>query len=180
MSSEMTRGSISGQVKALSMIVAIEGMIPDRRASSVENRPAAPPPQIYPAAGLRKQEATTGSQEEDGLGDPSAEPAPVSAADADSSSDPGEPAFDDSFSFSETPSSPYARTPGSLLYRQERLRAPLTSELAPNAPRALKGSNFIEFYENRGDIPPIPTLIPAPHPDFLLRSAGRGRACGFQ
>ena len=29
---EMTRNSMSSQVKALSMIVAIEGLIPDRRA----------------------------------------------------------------------------------------------------------------------------------------------------
>jgi hypothetical protein len=32
LSSEMTRGSVSGQVKALSMIIAMENLIPDRRA----------------------------------------------------------------------------------------------------------------------------------------------------
>jgi hypothetical protein len=42
MSSEMTRGSITGQVKALSMIVAIEGLIPDRRAGSAEKNPLDP------------------------------------------------------------------------------------------------------------------------------------------
>src|ERR1700722_12165775 len=46
MSSEMTRGSITGQVKALAMIVAIEGLIPDRRAGSVEKQPAPSP--VYP------------------------------------------------------------------------------------------------------------------------------------
>ena len=55
---EMTRGSISGQVKAISMIVAIEGLIPDRRAGSKDNQSAPPPPQpdIYPAAWLRRQQ----------------------------------------------------------------------------------------------------------------------------
>jgi hypothetical protein len=55
---EVTRGSITGQVKALSMIIAIEGLIPDRRAASTRNKPAPPPvdAQIYPAAWLRKQQ----------------------------------------------------------------------------------------------------------------------------
>src|SRR6202522_3450415 len=44
----MTRGSITGQVKALSMIVAIENFIPDRRAiSSKKESASAPAPQIY-------------------------------------------------------------------------------------------------------------------------------------
>jgi hypothetical protein len=52
MSPEMTRGSITGQVKALSMIVAIEGLIPDRRAGASNNQSTPPPTQadIYPAA----------------------------------------------------------------------------------------------------------------------------------
>jgi hypothetical protein len=50
MSSEITRGSLTGQVKALQMIVAIEGLIPDRRARSVDNKPApAARPQPNPA-----------------------------------------------------------------------------------------------------------------------------------
>jgi hypothetical protein len=44
LSPEMTRGSITGQVKAISMIVAIEGLIPDRRAGSAENKSAPPLP----------------------------------------------------------------------------------------------------------------------------------------
>jgi hypothetical protein len=49
LSSEMTRGSITGQVKALSMIIAIEGLIPDRRAASAQNKSApAPAPQPNP------------------------------------------------------------------------------------------------------------------------------------
>ncbi|MDX6464529.1 MAG: hypothetical protein QOH35_6078 [Acidobacteriaceae bacterium] len=43
LSHEATRGTIAGQIKALSMIVAIEGMVPDRRFSSLATRPAAPP-----------------------------------------------------------------------------------------------------------------------------------------
>jgi serine protease autotransporter len=56
----MTRGSITGQVKALSMIVAMEGLIPDRRAvSSPEKKsPPAPAPQIYASAWLRGQATT--------------------------------------------------------------------------------------------------------------------------
>jgi hypothetical protein len=55
---EMTRGSMSGQVKALSLIAAIEGLIPDRRAASAQNKPAPPPvtAQIYEAAWLRTQQ----------------------------------------------------------------------------------------------------------------------------
>jgi hypothetical protein len=54
---ERTRGSASAQVKAISMIVAIEGLIPDRRALSAQNKPADPPvkAEIYQAAWLRKQ-----------------------------------------------------------------------------------------------------------------------------
>jgi hypothetical protein len=54
---EMTRGSITGQVKAISMIVAIEGLIPDRRAASAQNKPSDPPvkAEIYQAAWLREQ-----------------------------------------------------------------------------------------------------------------------------
>jgi hypothetical protein len=52
MSPETTRGSLTGQVKAIQMIVAIEGMIPDRRSSSTATQPAALPvePLISPAA----------------------------------------------------------------------------------------------------------------------------------
>jgi hypothetical protein len=54
---ERTRGSASAQVKAISMIIAIEGLIPDRRSASARNKPADPPvkAEIYQAAWLRKQ-----------------------------------------------------------------------------------------------------------------------------
>ncbi len=55
---EKTRGNMSSQVKALSMIATIEGLIPDRRAASAPNKPAHPPvtADIYRAAWLRKQQ----------------------------------------------------------------------------------------------------------------------------
>jgi hypothetical protein len=60
LSPEMTRGSITGQVKALSMIIAMQNFIPDRHAVSEKKSPTAPAhPQIYEAAWLRKQRATT-------------------------------------------------------------------------------------------------------------------------
>ena len=40
---ETTRNSASAQIKALSLIVAIEGLIPDRRAPSTEKKTAFPP-----------------------------------------------------------------------------------------------------------------------------------------
>jgi hypothetical protein len=57
LSPEITRGSITGQVKAISMIIAIEGLIPDRRAASAQNKPTPSPVtgQIYQSEWLRKQ-----------------------------------------------------------------------------------------------------------------------------
>ncbi len=122
MSSEITRGSITGQVKAMSMIVAIDGLIPDRRAGSAEKKPAPPPTNAYPnpAAWRREQQGeTTGSdpdpafaQEEDGLPVPEAEPAPGSAADVSPEPgrifDPGESTLPNGSSLTETQSPPYA------------------------------------------------------------------------
>jgi hypothetical protein len=54
MGPERTRNSMSAQVKAISMIVAIEGLIPDRHSVS-QNQPAQPPvhPGFYRAAWMR-------------------------------------------------------------------------------------------------------------------------------
>lgn len=92
-SPEITRGSLVGQVKALAMVVAIEGHIPDRRAASAQTKPA--PPQvdvdIYEAEWHRNQRSgkngdpeTTSPQEETASGPssvpddplPTAEPIP--------------------------------------------------------------------------------------------------------
>jgi hypothetical protein len=58
LSHEVTRGTIAGQIKALAMIVAIEGLIPDRRLSPPKTQPTAPPvnAEIYTAEWLRKQQ----------------------------------------------------------------------------------------------------------------------------
>jgi hypothetical protein len=65
LSHEVTRGTIAGQIKALSMIVAIEGLIPDRRSSPSGTQPAAPPAnaQIYAAQWRRKQQHQAESPE---------------------------------------------------------------------------------------------------------------------
>ncbi|MGB8534768.1 MAG: hypothetical protein WCD57_00015, partial [Acidobacteriaceae bacterium] len=90
MSPEMTRNSITGQVKAIQMIVAIEGLIPDRRAGSSEKKsaPPLPPAEIYPAAWLGRQQQKAIdpqpdpalAQEEDELRPADPEPTPVATA----------------------------------------------------------------------------------------------------
>jgi hypothetical protein len=61
LSPDMTRNSITGQVKAISMIVAMENFIPDRRAVSAEKKSAPAPvnAEIYQSQWLRKQKAAT-------------------------------------------------------------------------------------------------------------------------
>ena len=63
LSHEVTRGSIAGQIKAVSLIVAIEGLIPGRPSPSA-TQPTAPPveAQIYQAEWLpnRQQDADPG------------------------------------------------------------------------------------------------------------------------
>ncbi len=71
MDPEMTRNGASAQVKALSMIIAIEGLIPsrttnDRRAVAAENQSAPPPvhPPFYVSAWARtRQNAETAGSE---------------------------------------------------------------------------------------------------------------------
>jgi len=77
LSHEATRGSIAGQIKALSMIVAIEGLIPDRRLSPSGTRPADPPikADIYTAEWLRKQQhQPVGEEPGDTVDAPEAQP----------------------------------------------------------------------------------------------------------
>ena len=73
LSHEVTRGTIAGQIKALTMIVAIEGLIPGRPSPSA-TQPTVPPvkAEIYASEWLRKQ------QQDGNLGDvvpPEAQPA---------------------------------------------------------------------------------------------------------
>jgi hypothetical protein len=113
LSPEKTRNSITGQVKVISMIVAMQNFIPDRRAASAEKKPA--PAQIYksaclprPAVGLREQQAATkdpqptpaapvpacrGAQQEEASAVPQPEPASGPVAEAPPAPVPSQPAF---------------------------------------------------------------------------------------
>jgi hypothetical protein len=105
LSPEMTRGSITGQVKALSMIIAIEGLIPDRRAASAQNKPAPPPvtAQIYQAEWLRTQRGENvdpeSSAQEEAASEPQSAPGstegapPVSVPTPEPALEPSEPSF---------------------------------------------------------------------------------------
>ena len=75
LSPEMTRGSITGQVKAIAIIVAMENFIPSRRALSAEKNPAPAPvnAHVYQSAWLRKQQAATHAT----TSDPQPTPAPA-------------------------------------------------------------------------------------------------------
>jgi hypothetical protein len=102
LSPEMTRSSVTGQVKALSMIVAMENFIPDRRAISSEKKSAPPPvhAEIYASAWLRGQQATTPATTNDSQ--PSPPPAQGKAQKEDSSGTP-EPTLATPFTPSEAP-----------------------------------------------------------------------------
>ena len=65
LSHEVTRGIIAGQIKALSMIVAIEGLIPDRRLPPAQTQPTAPPveAQFYKSQWRRKQQHQVAGEE---------------------------------------------------------------------------------------------------------------------
>ena len=118
---EVTRGSITGQIKAISIIVAIEGMVPDRRAGSAQTNPAhqPPKPEMYVSAWRRKQQedaadaqpnpdAAQEDQKEDELGIPRAESASGSVEDTPPAPDPAsvfnpaEPTFADRVRLKET------------------------------------------------------------------------------
>ena len=91
LSHEATRGSIAGQIKALSMIVAIEGLIPDRRLSPSAPQPAAPPinPDIYAAKWLHKQQhQAAGEEPGDAVTAAEAQPAAPQAPDAEPAPNP--------------------------------------------------------------------------------------------
>jgi hypothetical protein len=63
LSPEMTRGSITGQVKALEMIAAMENFIPSRRAASSEKKSApAPTPQIHPSEAAGPSQSTSANR----------------------------------------------------------------------------------------------------------------------
>jgi hypothetical protein len=113
LSHEVTRGSIAGQIKALTMIAAIEGLIPDRRLSPSGTQPAAQPikADIYQAEWLRqRQRQSTGEEPGDPMAtveaqtakspvpEPEPAPNPATAAPPPSSNrnfDPNQPSRTD-------------------------------------------------------------------------------------
>ena len=119
LSPEMTRGSVTGQVKAISMIVAMENFIPDRRAVSAEKKSAPAPvnAQIYPAAcPPRPVPAFRGAQEEDSPARPacpgSAGEAPFTPSEAPPPYVPlftSVPDLGVPFSIKKTPFNPFVR-----------------------------------------------------------------------
>jgi hypothetical protein len=112
LSPELTRNSVTGQVKALSMIIAIEALIPDRRAGSSEKESAPPPnpAKMYRAAWLHEQQGKTTAPQPSPDPVPDKEPDPSPAADAPS--DPNESIPVPPVIPSEAVSpSPYARVP---------------------------------------------------------------------
>src|ERR1700722_834307 len=58
LSHELTRGTIAGQIKAVSLIIAMEGLIPGRGVSLSQTQPTAPTvkPETYAAESHRKQQ----------------------------------------------------------------------------------------------------------------------------
>jgi hypothetical protein len=128
---EMTRGSITGQVKALSMIIAMENFIPDGKALSEKKSPTPPAPQIYDPAWLRKQ-ATT--MEPPPSPAPPAPPVPASRGasrgveEAPPAPDPSQSTFADRLIPSESQSpSPYVPIPASI----PDLRIPFSIKMNP-------------------------------------------------
>jgi hypothetical protein len=76
---ELTRGIIAGQIKALAMIVAIEGLIP----KPGHDRGPTPKPEIYQAEWLRKQQ-DEGAEPSDSVTAVETQPDPQPAPDAPS------------------------------------------------------------------------------------------------
>jgi hypothetical protein len=116
LSPELTRNSVTGQVKALGMIISIEGLIPDRRAGSASDKESAPPPakpNTYVAKWLRelRGETTDPQPNPDLVPDEHPDPAPAPGAPSNAS-----PACSPEIAPvlpSEATSSPYARVPDS-------------------------------------------------------------------
>ena len=102
LSPETTRGSITGQVKALSMIVAMQNFIPDRPTVSSEKKspPAPINHQIYAAAWLKKEEDSPAVPACPGV---PWEPAATSAAEAPPNADPSQSTVANPFNPSEAP-----------------------------------------------------------------------------
>jgi hypothetical protein len=100
LSPEATRGSIVGQMKAMAMIVAIEGLIPDRRSSSSGTQPATShvKADIYKSAWSREQQdQPEGEESGDPIAATEAQPAASQVPEPEPASNPAaEPSLTDS------------------------------------------------------------------------------------
>jgi hypothetical protein len=127
---EMTRGSITGQVKALSIIVAVQNFIPDPRAGASEKKsvPAAAP-QIYKSAWLREKQATTHATTNDPQ--PGCAPGQEGDQPEDSPAVPASPGMP--WKAGDAPASP-AEAPPEPGPSQSSVSNPSISEAPPMAP----------------------------------------------
>ncbi len=116
LSPETTRNSITGQIKAISMIVAMQNFIPDRRAASTQkiSTPAPAQPQTDAAAWRAGQQATTHATTNDPQPTPAPdqeeaqpEDAPGSAAEAPPDPGPSQPTPANCLTPSKEPRWPY-------------------------------------------------------------------------
>jgi hypothetical protein len=94
---DITRGSVTGQIKALSMIIAMENFIPDRRAMASQSNSAPAPAKFYKSEWLRQQEANAAGPQ----------PAPASEQE-EAPQDPGpsQSTVTNPVLFSQTPAEP--------------------------------------------------------------------------
>jgi len=154
LSHEVTRGSIAGQIKALSMIVAIEGLIPDRRLSPSAKQPAAPPLEvdIYQPEWLRERERQAAGEEPDDA---------VAAAEAP----PAAPQIPDP----EPAPKPATATPPPPPDRNfDRNQSNLSGLLIPH------GSNWVPLATNSG-FDAVPHTTSSPRQPFSIKRNPFGR-----
>jgi hypothetical protein len=144
LSHEVTRGTIAGQIKALAMIVAIEGLIPDRRLSPPATQPAAPPVQagIYRAQWLRKQQHQAPGEEPGGaVAAAEAQPPAAQAPGQEPAPNPvPTPATD------APPPPPHRNNDENFDRNQPSLADPLISPALSRVPQAT-GSGFDAFLD---------------------------------
>ncbi len=135
LSPEMTRNSITGQVKALTLIITILGLIPDLRTGSAQNKPAPQPttdPQIHATAWLdSQQEPTTGSVPSPVETGPAAPPDPSLNQDLNQGRNQGGPA---------NPSQPTSVNPLS----RSQTQSPTSATVAPvtRVPSSIEESRY--------------------------------------
>jgi hypothetical protein len=137
LSAEATRGSIGGQIKALSMIVAIEGLIPGRRLAPPQTQSATPPvkAQMYVSEWRRQQQ----NQAE------GTEPSDAATAVA---AQPGTPhAFDP-----EPPHRPANDAPSPNLGNHPSLANPFIHPERLNRVPAATGCTFDAFFDTAGPL----------------------------